>query len=270
MNPIRLLQLEWLKFRKLITFQIMVIAYAVALPSLMLIGKRFPDLPPPLLKNIQLFQFPNIWEYLGYIGNWLAFFFLGFLGVYTITMEFGNKTLRQNIITGLSRSEVFVAKVLFVLAVSLTATLYYALCGFTFGFLHTDVTSIRVVLDGTGIIWRYLLMCIGYMAFGLVIGTLIRRTGIALVLYFAYISFIELIMRWLIHLNIFKNKTMHFYPMNAVEDLVPIPFSDIADGFSQENGFSFFLSPTEAVITVLIYTTLFLFATYRLLKLRDL
>jgi hypothetical protein len=108
------------------------------------------------------------------------------------------------------------------------------------------------------------------MIFGLLIGLLIRRTGIAIFLYFSYILFLERILRWLIHMNIVQDKSMHFYPINATIDLVPVPFSQQAEMFMKQNGFSLFLSPTEAVITTLIYMGLFLFLAWQLLQKRDL
>lgn len=62
---------------------------------------------------------------------------------------------------------------------------------------------------------------------------------------------------------------MHFYPMNANEDLVPIPFAQIAKDFMKEAEFSLFLEPGEAAITVCIYTTIFLLFAYRKIKYSD-
>jgi ABC-2 type transport system permease protein len=265
-----LLQLEWKKVRKYNVFIVLSLAYILLLPSLYLIGKRIPELPEGLMSPNQFYEFPTVWGYLGYTGNWLVFFFLGFMSVLLITMEFGTRTLRQNIITGLERSDIFKAKVIFIIAISAAATLYFALVGFTFGFLHTDVTSFSLVMRDTGIIGRYFLMCLSYMAFGFMIGLLIRRTGISIFLYFSYILFIERIIRWLIHFNIVRDKSMHFYPINATIDLVPVPISKQAEGFASENGFNLFLSPTEAVITTTIFMILFLLASWKLLQKRDL
>lgn len=265
-----LLQLEWKKVKNYSTFQILTGLYLVLLPSLLMVGKNFNHLPPELGSNQVFFMFPTVWQYLGYIGNWLAFFFLGFLSVLSVTSEFKNRTLRQNIITGLSRKQVFLAKASFIIALSLMATIYYAICALAIGFFHTETIYMSKVTQEMDLVGRYFLMCLGYTSFGMLLGLLLRRTGLTLFLYLAYVMFIELILRWMVHMNIVSNKSMHFYPMNSVEDLVPIPISDMAKSFMSENNFDFFLSPTEAVISSCVYISLFLGICYYFLMRKDL
>lgn len=265
-----LLNLEWKKWNKQLIFRILLGCYAVLLPSLLLVGKKLPELPPPIGTTEVLFIFPTVWEYLGYVGNWLSFFFLGFLAVILVTTEYSNRTFRQNIIDGLNRNQFILGKLYFVGAIAITATLYYSLCALIIGFFNTDVVIYQKVFQNWVHIPRYLLLVFSYMSFGLFIGFLIKRTGIALFLYLTYIMMLEPALRWGVHQNISRHRSMHFYPMNAVEDLLPIPYTDVADEFLREFGFSLFLTPTEAVLTTLIYTGLFIFLIFRLIKRSDL
>ena len=57
--------------------------------------------------------------------------------------------------------------------------------------------------------------------------------------------------------------------MNANEDLVPIPFAQVASQFLKENEFSLFLEPSVAAITVCVYTSIFLFFAYRKIQNAD-
>lgn len=257
-----LLRLEWKKIRKLTSFRLFSVCYLVLLPAILLIGLRFDELPPPINSNEVFFMFPTVWQYLGYIGNWLCFFFFGFLSIVVVTTEHSYRTMRQNIITGLSRQQYFLSKFYLIFMVSLFAALYYAICGFTIGYFNTEAIYPHKVWQHADYIPRYFLMCFGYMSFGLFLGFLIRRTGIALFLYLAYIMFIELILRWGVHLQIAEHRSMHFYPMNAVEDLVSLPFMEMADEFTSKYGFSIYLQPWEASITVLVYSALFLYFAY--------
>ncbi len=263
-----LLKLEWLKVRKYKTFQVMAIFYVILLPACLLITKSFNNVPEELLSKESLYMFPLVWGYLGYIGNWLTFFFLGFLSVIIVTVENSNKTFRQNIITGLSRNEYFSAKILFILTICLMATLYYTLVGLAIGFTHTDTIYFSKIIQEADLIPRFFLMCIGYMSFGFFLGVVIKRTGIALFIYLVYIMFIESVLRG-IHMYYFPNKSMHFYPMNANEDLVPMPFAKLTEGFLKENDFSLFLVPSQAAIIVCVYTAIFLFFAYRKIKYSD-
>ena len=269
---LHLLQLEWLKLKDFTPFKVISVLYLVLLPLLLMTGKAIvpegvDDMP---LSVTSAYQFPDVWSWLGYEGNWLVFFLLGFLSVLMITTEFGNKTLRQNIITGMGRGEFFWSKVFFVLAVSLAATLWYFLSGVLIGAIYTDTFYWSVFTKKLDLVPRYFLMCIGYMSIGLLIGTLVRRTGIALFLYLCYGMFIENILRYLIHGQIVMNKSIHFYPVNVLEDLTPLPFSDMAGGFMSENGFALFLEPWEATVGAAVFSGLFLYLVYTLLRRSDL
>ncbi len=263
---LHLLQLEWKKVRHYNTFRVLCALYLLLLPSLMMIGKNFSGLPDEIGSVESVYMFPKIWGWLGYIGNWLVFFFLGFLAVLSVTTEFRNKTLRQNIITGVSRTQYFLSKFYFIVAISAVATLYFTLCGMLIGYFHTETIYMSKVFQEISLVPRYFLMCVSYMSFGLLLGLLIRRTGIALFLYICYVMFLELIIRWGIHFQILEHRSMLFYPMNANEDLTPIPFLEMAENFMEKEGFSMVLTPTEAAITTIIYTIVFAWAGFRLLK----
>ena len=265
-----LLQLEWLKQKKHRTFLLLCLGYIVLLPSMLLIAKSIKEWPPPINTPDTFFSFPDVFMYLGYVGNWLTFFLLGFLSVVYITQEFGNRTFRQNIINGLTRTDIFLSKVSFLIAVAFMATLYYGLVAMIMGLLHSDALYTSVIFKDIGYLPRFFVMCLGYMSFGLLLGTLLRRTGITLFLFFAYGLFIELILRWGAHLNIYEHRSMHFYPLNAFEDLVPIPLPQIALEAEKQLSFSIFLRPEEAMVLSLIYIVLFLMGTYALIRRRDL
>ncbi len=268
-----LLNLEWKKFKHFRTFKVMLILYLILLPVTLIVAKAFFGYVKPPESFIvfgDIYKFPGVWAYLAYIGNWLSFFFLGFIGVQCVTMEFTNKTLRQNIINGITRNEFFLSKILLVATVSLFATIYFALVGFSFGLLSTDNLYYTKIVSGTSQIFYFYLMCLGYMIFGLFLGVLIRRTGLSLFLFLVYIIFLEPMLRWALHYRYIPNKSMHFYPLNAIEDLSPIPIPDIITNLSEENNLSIILSQTEASITTVIYLSIFTFIIYWKIKKSDL
>jgi hypothetical protein len=268
-----LLELEWKKFKHYRTFKVMAILFLILLPSTVFVAKAFfinAGAPPEFVNTDSMTKFPSIWRYLAYGGNWVAFFFLGFIGVISITMEFSNKTLRQNIINGITRNEFFLGKLLFILAVSLLATLYFALSGFLIGAIYTDTLYYTKLIAETSYIPRFFLLCLGYMSFGFFLGVLIRRTGLALFIYLVYIIFLEPAIRWALHYKFFPNKSIHFYPLNAIEDLAPIPVLDIVDKLTKENDFSLLLSTTETVITSIVFIGIFIFVAHRRILRSDL
>ena len=269
-----LLRLEWLKLKDYTPFKVIGVLYLVLLPLLLLTGKAI--LPEgeaaqnAPFSTASIYQFPDVWGWLGYEGNWLVFFLFGFLAVLMVTNEFAHKTLRQNIITGIGRGELFWSKAFFLLAAALAATFWYFCCGTLIGWLYTDTFYWSVYTKRLDMVPRYFLMCIGYMRIGLLIGTYVRRTGIALFLYLCYGMFIEQILRYMIHGQIAMHRSLHFYPVNLLEDLTPLPFAEMAQGFQAENGFGFFLKPWEATAGALCFTVLFFYFVYRKFRYADL
>ncbi len=267
---LNLLILEWKKFRKFTIFRVLVFLYLLLLPAIFFLSKVVPKPPEEIISFKSFLMFPNIWIFLGYVGNWLVFFFLGFIGVLAITSEYANKTLRQNIITGVTRQQFFLSKLSLIVFVSLGATLYYILCCGLIGFLHTDTLYMSKVFQNIDYIPRYFLMCMGYMTFAFLVGLLLKRTGFALFLYLLYVMVLESMFRYGIHSSFFGSKGINFYPMNSVEDLAPIPFANQASSLLEGNQDSLLLSPIEASITAAVYIILMLVASYYLLTKRDL
>ena len=271
-----LLKLEWLKMRDYTVFRVMSVLYLILLPGFFLAGwSALPDTaatggPAPGLSKEIIYGFPDIFKYLGYAGNWMVFLFLGFIAVISISNEFSNRTLRQNIITGLSRTEYFLSKLYFILAVSFVATIWYAGCAMISGFLVTEKIYTSAVFKYIDYVPRYFLMCVGYMSFGALLGVLIRKTGIALFLYIAYGMFIEVFIRWVVHLNIVQHESMTWYPLNAFEDLVPLPFLEMINEFTENAGFNIVLTPPWAIALSLFYMGLFFFFSWRRLNTADL
>ena len=269
---IHLLKIEWLKQRHYILFKILIGAYLFFLPAILFIGKKIPDVPNSMVDpQLLLFHFPSVWKYLGYIGNWLVFFIFGFMAVLIITNEYSYRTLRQNIISGMERSEWFWSKVLFVIGVSLSASLYYALCAIVIGLAHgmDDTIYLSTVFKNSSYFFRYFLMCLGYMSFGMLVGVWVKRTGIALFAFIGYAFLLEPVLRG-IHLYFIKNETMHYYPLNVIEDLCPIPFAEFADDFLRGNGFSPFLPTGITLVLATVYILLFGWLAYRRLAKSDL
>jgi len=276
---LHLLKLEWKKIRNYRPFQVMIGLFFIGLPAMLMVSYDIVDRgnpPEGLFSEKTLVEFPTMWQYLGYIGNWMVFFFLGFMSVLSITNEFGNKTLRQNIITGLSRVDFFKGKVVFIATLALVATIYFFLCGSVIGLIYTEEFTTAKFTENLDFVPRFYLMSFGYMSIGLFLGMLIRRTGIAIVLFLAYGIFIEQILRWGVHMNIFKsfgiemNRSVNYYPINAMEDLAPIPFPSMIDDMAKNMDFYPFIAPMEAAVLTIIYSSLFLFLAYRLISNRDL
>lgn len=265
MNVINLLVTEWQKFSKNAVVSLLAIMFVITFPTGIFIGKELDDVPDPLPDNKIFFEFPTMWDYLGYSGNWLVFFFLGLMIIFLICSEVNYKTMRQNVITGYRRQTFFAAKLASVVVLSLAATIFYAVIGLAIGFYHTEGATLSSALDNDWAFLRFFIMSLGYTSMAFFIAFLVRRAGVAVLLYIAYIMLIEHFLKWLIHFRyIAKNNSINFWPANVIEDLMPFPLFHFADAIPRKDlNFSFLLSYEEAGIASMVYIVIFIALAYR-------
>lgn len=257
-----LLGLEWKKFRKNKLILFLLGLYTLLMPFAIFVMDNYIQMPG-LPQKETFFSFPGIWEYQGYSGSWFSFLFLGFIGVVIITSEVSNKTMRQNILTGMTRQSFYLGKLYVILTVSIWATMIYFISALLIGISRTEGFTTEMIFDGHQYaVLRYFLMNLGYLSFGLFLGLIIRRSGLAIFTYLAYIIFLEPMIRWAIHRNIFDHRSMHFYPMNGIEDLMPNPAFRLVDSFKEMTNFELLLSYREATVISLISVAVFLIVSY--------
>jgi ABC-type transport system involved in multi-copper enzyme maturation permease subunit len=122
--------------------------FVALFPLIILTGKKvFANVPPPMPGSITFYEFPTVWDYQGYVGNWFVSFCLGFMMVYMITSEVSNRTQRQSIINGLTRKEYWLSKITVLVSLSVVATLIYVISSLLLGIIHTDgYTNVRSFL----------------------------------------------------------------------------------------------------------------------------
>ena len=270
MNPIKLIKLEILKYQDNSLIQMLLMFYTLLMPIVIFVLKNFDDINILPGKD-SFFTFPKVWEYQAYIGSWLTFLFFGFLGVYIITSEIQFKTMRQNIITGLSRNDFFTGKILFSLAVTLYATIIFYLSTILVGVLHEREFNLNTIFAHQEYVFlRFFLLTFAYMTFGIMVAFIFRKSGLSIFFYFSYILMIEPLFRWMVHHEIIsKGKSFLYYPMNGIEDLAPLPSLKYIDNFNEINNSPILMTYTEAGIISIISVTVFVAVSYLLLVRRD-
>ena len=86
-----------------------------------------------------IFNFPFIWHFNTFIAA-LFKFFLAVVIVSMISNEYSNRTLKQNLIDGLSKKEFIASKVIMVAAFSALSTLFVFVISAILGALYSDYT----------------------------------------------------------------------------------------------------------------------------------
>lgn len=272
MKYINLLITEWLKFKKNAVVSLLGIMFLVFMPTSIFIGKEFKNVPPPLPNNSIFFEFPSMWSYLGYVGNWLVFFFIGLMVIYMITSEVGYKTMRQNIISGYTRQDFFMSKFVATIFLCLAATVMYLVIGFFIGWFHTEDPDLAFAFDNNWAVPRFFLMSVGYCSLGFFIAFLLRRSGIAVMFYLSYVILVEVILRWGVHGKMIglKNASINYYPANSFEDLVPNPLFKYAEAIPMDDlEFDFLMTYSQAALTSIVYISIFFGLSYYMFLKRD-
>ena len=231
MNPLYYLILEWRKFASNWTIRFLVGSYAVLVPLasflLFLVLTIFGE---------KIFQgasrqffaehigFPYSWGMVSYLGSWGNVFFVGLFGVFAITLDMSYKTLRQNVISGMSRDEIFFSKIILLAGVSAAATLCLLVTGLLTGVVYSQSSYTTLeMFPPLFMIIAYFLQAFGYAVLGMLIGFIIRQTALATLVYLTYVLVFEFLLRWALYWALRKNEIVFNVPDKLLEELVTLP-----------------------------------------------
>ena len=220
-----------------------------------------------------LFNFPIIWHITTYFASHFKFFF-AIVVVSMIGNEYSNKTIKQNLIDGLSKKEFILSKFYTIAFFSFISTVIIFIMSLVIGSIYSSYTELSIILTGTDFLFAYFIKLTGFFSFCLFLGLLVKRSAFAL----AFL-FVEFILEWIIYLLIlwktnddFATKIQNFFPLKSMYKLIDQPFLRIAVTKIPDNKeliHDYAVHWYELAI-VIGWTALFVFLSYRLLKKRDL
>ncbi|MEJ2113387.1 MAG: ABC transporter permease subunit [Flavobacteriaceae bacterium] len=225
------------------------------------------------LGELGIFNFPIIWHITTFFASQFKFFF-AIVVVSMIGNEYSNKTIKQNLIDGLSKKEFILSKFYTIVFFSIVATLLIGLASLIIGLYYSSYTELHIVLTGTEYLLAYFVKLVGFFSLCLFFGMLIKRSAFAL-----GFLFVLFILEWIIFGLItwkfnsdIAEKIQNFFPLKSMHKLIDQPFQRIMiTKFPDkaELAYDYAVHWYEFVI-VLGWTALFVFLSYRLLKNRDL
>ena len=272
----QLLYTEYLKFKNYaVTSFLFWMGMAMFPLALILLKSSINELPPPLPSTSIIYEFPTIWDYEGYVGNWIVFFFFGCMVIFSVTSETSFRTERQNVLTGYTRQDYYLSKALTVFALSLLATVVYTICCLVFGSINTADVYYGLMFDNNWAMLRFFLMSLGYLSFAMLVGFWFRKSGLALFIYLAYTLVLEYVGRGLTYYLLYKagiddKSAISWWPLNAIEDNMPFPLFRIENFVkSSDMPFAILMDYKLAAILTMAYSTLFFYLAYRSLVKRD-
>lgn len=210
------------------------------------------------IDRIPLYHFPDVWQNLAWSSGLLKIM-LGIMVLISITNEYSYRTVRQNIIDGLSRREFLYSKIMTNLLLSVLSMVLVFLIALVTGLIYSPHLS-GYMFTGVEFYPAYFLEVFAFLSFSLMLGIFIQRSGLSIVLLLnSYL--IELIIKE--NIDDFVPQIIQFFPLESIMNLVPMPFARYAFQEIQD-----YVSMT-AVAIALVWIFLFNYFSYLKLKKSD-
>lgn len=277
---LRLLQIEYDKLRYSRSARILIITYFVLITFIALIASiefNIGDIEFRVADQ-GIFNFPYIWHFNSYIAALLKIF-LAIVIVSMMSNEYSNRTIKQNLIDGLSKKEFVLSKFLTVLVFSGISTLFLFIVSLILGYSFSDYTEISIVFSDLEYLFAYFIKLTGFFAFCMFLGVLVKRSAFALGFLVVWYIF-ENILYAVLNFRVFKDSDiaeniMQFFPLDAISNLIKEPFtrlnavqtaaSQIGEHLNKDYGIHWY-----QLLIVIVWTLLFIWGSLFLLRKRDL
>lgn len=276
---IRLLQIEFIKLWNNRSSRFLILSYFILLTSIALIAAIKFDIGPVKfhLAEQGIFNFPYIWHF----NTFVTAFFKLFLAIVIVSMmanEYSNKTIKQNLIDGLSKKEFIGSKFLTVVSFALVSTVFVFVVSMILGLIYSDYDEISIIFSDLEFLLAFFIKLVGFFSFCLFLGILVKRSAFALgflILWQVFEGFVRGMIRWKLFDGDTTDAVMAFFPLNSMFNLIKEPFSrlsavqTVADQIGEEIPLNYHVHGYEMLI-VLGWTAIFIYLSYALLKKRDL
>jgi len=174
-----------------------------------------PSMGSMLVSGNSIYKFPAVWHYISYLASWFKLL-LAIILIINVTNEYSYKTLRQNIIDGMSKWEVIWAKELVIVLLSLFTFLIVIILSLILGINSDDVS----IFNGFSIVFAYLFSLLFYLNFAYFLCSWLKRSGFVIGILFLYTLVIENLISFKLPESISQ-----YLPMNLIDSMVPNPVS---------------------------------------------
>lgn len=276
----RLISIELQKIWLNKASRILTLTYFILLSFIALIASiKFNIGPIKLhLAEMGIFNFPFIWHFNTYVAAFLKFF-LAIVIVSMMANEYSYGTLKQNLIDGLSKKEFILSKFLTVIVFALCSTIFVFVMSLLLGFSFSSYTELDVIFMDLDYLLAFFIKLSGFFSFCLFLGIFVKRSAFALGFLLVW-SILEGIIKGILVFRIFPNSNtgdyiMQFFPLEAMSNLIIEPFTrlsvirNIGTQIGVENTKDYSVHYLS-ILSVTIWTFLFVYFSYKLLKNRDL
>ena len=276
---VRLLQIEFIKLWNNRASKVLIISYFVLLTSIALVAAIRFDIGPVQfhLADQGIFNFPYIWHF----NTYIAALFKLFLAIVIVSMmanEYSNKTIKQNLIDGLSKREFILSKFLTVISFALISTVFVFIVSLILGAVYSDFNELPIIFSDLEYLIAFFVKLVGFFSFCLFLGIWVKRSAFALgflILWAIVEQVLYGILGWKFVSWETANTIKGFLPLQSMSNLIQEPFTrlkavqSVAKEIGENFNFDYQVHWYQIAI-VLCWTALCVYLSYALLKKRDL
>lgn len=278
----RLLEIELYKIWHNKISRVLMIGYFLLIFSIAILSTITIELGPIKFNLAEqgIFNFPYIWHFNTFIIAILKIFFAVVI-VAMIGNEYSYKTIKQNLIDGLSKAEFLKSKVYTIGAFVGISTLLVFIISLILGGIYSDYNEFQIIFSDLEYLLAYAVKLFGFFSFCLFLAILIKRSAFALgflALWQVFEGIAYGLMRWKLSdfiPTLSAEQVIQYFPLQALSNLISEPFTrlsaiqNIADQIGEGLNKDYAISLVNLMVVV-VWSVLFICGSYRLLQRRDL
>ncbi len=267
-----LFKVEWRKISRNRVFWAMLILSLTALIAALLglqaaIVKTNSQLNDTQFAGISLlptniFTFPHIWHNITFIGKYLKLF-LGVVMIILVTNEYTYNTLRQNLITGLSKTQLIGSKVIDAVLLAGVSTIILFIFGLVMGFYSSEEFDFSDVFRKINYLAAYFVVVLGFLSFAMMIAFIVKKSAFSIMILLVYSYILEVAVA-----SIYSETFGNYLPLSNLNSLIEAPNIPIFQTFGIST-FSYGIPLSNLVISS-VYIALFWGVSLFIIKKRDL
>ncbi len=220
--------------------------------------------------HVRFYFFPDVWQNITFFASIRFVLILpAIVVIILITNEFTNKTIRQNIVNGMSRQEFLLSKLQLIFLISLLITFILILSILILGIANTDGFNLPMMLKKMSFAGGFFIQMFSFLIFAFFTGFLLRNTGLSIAFFTLYAIIIEPVLYFILKIpKLQPNNISRFLPVSSVVRIVEYPYFPILKKIIGLN-IQEQLSLLDCAVP-LIYSILMIGIVFRILSRKDL
>ena len=278
---LRLLNIELHKLRYNKSVKVISIVYFTLISLMVLIASyEFSFFGTTIhIADQGIFNFPYIWHGNTWMAAWLKIFFAVVI-VSIVANEYSYRTLKQNLIDGLSKKEFITSKFLTVLLFAALSTLFVFIVSIILGLIFSDYNEIGIIFSDMQYLFGYFIKLVTFFSFCMFLAIWIKRSAFALGFLGVWWFLEGMIFLAIAFFNRNNDSDIadticNFLPLNAMADLIVEPVTRLGaiQSIATQMGDSFDKSydvPWYSLVISIVWTCVFIYWSWVILKRRDL